>query len=56
MSSFSIEGYAGGPANSFAFSGGIPLRGNCPLRNVAMPANALKYRFLIGEWTTPGSP
>jgi hypothetical protein len=56
MSSFSIEGYAGGAANSYVFSGGIPLRGNCPLRNIAVPANALKYRFLIGEWTTPGSP
>lgn len=55
-SAFSVEGYAGGPANSFAFSGGIPLRGNCPLRNVAVPANALKYRFVVGEWTTLGSP
>jgi hypothetical protein len=55
-SAFSVEGYAGGPGNSYAFSGGIPLRGNCPLRNVAAPANPLKYRFVIGEWTTLGSP
>ncbi|MBI3014179.1 MAG: hypothetical protein HYY65_03725 [Candidatus Tectomicrobia bacterium] len=53
-SSFSIEGYAGGAANSFVFSGGIPLRGNCPLRNVAAPANSLEYRFVIGEWTWLG--
>jgi hypothetical protein len=55
-STFATEGYAGGPANSLVFSGSVPLRGNCPLRNIAAPANALKYRFLIGEWTTLGSP
>jgi hypothetical protein len=55
-STFATEGYAAGAANSLVFSGSIPLRGNCPLRNVAAPANALKYRFLIGEWTTLGSP
>lgn len=53
-SSFSIEGYAGGPAGSYVFGGGVPLRGNCPLRNAAAPANSLEYRFLIGEWTWPG--
>ena len=51
---FSAEGYAGGPANSYVFGGGVALKGNCPLRNNAAPANALEYRFLIGEWTWPG--
>lgn len=51
---FSAEGYAGGPASSYVFGGGVTLRGNCPLRNVAAPAHALEYRFLIGEWTWPG--
>lgn len=51
---FSAEGYAGGPANSYVFGGGVTLKGNCPLRNVAAPANPLEYRFLIGEWTWPG--
>jgi hypothetical protein len=51
---FSAEGYAGGPANSYVFGGGVTLKGNCPLRNIASPANALEYRFLIGEWTWPG--
>ena len=51
---FSAEGYAGEPANSYVFGGGVTLKGNCPLRNVAVPANALEYRFLIGEWTWPG--
>lgn len=54
VSGFSAEGYAGGPANSYVFGGGVTLKGNCPLRNVAAPANALEYRFLIGEWTWPG--
>jgi len=53
-SGFSAEGYAGGPANSFVFGGGVELKGNCPLRNVAAPANPLEYRFVIGEWTWPG--
>ncbi len=53
-SGFSAEGYAGGPANSYVFGGGVTLKGNCPLRNVAAPANPLEYRFLIGEWTWPG--
>ncbi len=53
-SGFSAEGYAGGPANSYVFGGGVTLKGNCPLRNVAAPANALEYRFLIGEWTWAG--
>ncbi len=51
---FSAEGYAGGPANSFVFGGGVTLKGNCSLRNVAAPANPLEYRFLIGEWTWTG--
>ncbi len=51
---FSAEGYAGSPANSFVFTGGVTLKGNCPLRNIAAPGNALEYRFLIGEWTWPG--
>jgi hypothetical protein len=53
-SAFSLEGYAGGPANAYVLGGGVPLRGNCPLRNAANPANALQYRFRIGEWTWPG--
>lgn len=53
-SAFSAEGYAGGAANSFVFGGGILLRGNCPLRNAAVPANSLEYRFRIGEWTWSG--
>ena len=53
-SGFSAEGYAGGPANSFVFGGGVELKGNCPLRNAAAPANALEYRFLIGEWGWSG--
>lgn len=54
ISGFSAEGYAGGSANSYVFGGGVTLKGNCPLRNIAAPANALEYRFLIGEWTWPG--
>jgi hypothetical protein len=59
-SQFSIEGYAGGPASSFVFGdsnyrGGVLLRGNCPLSNIAAPANALQYRFVIGEYDwSPG--
>jgi hypothetical protein len=51
---FSTEGYAGGAANSFVFGGGVTLKGNCPLRNFAAPANPLEYRFRIGEWTWSG--
>ncbi|HMG33973.1 MAG TPA: hypothetical protein VKM94_08550 [Blastocatellia bacterium] len=54
VTGFSAEGYAGGAANSFVFGGGVTLKGNCPLRNAAAPANPLEYRFLIGEWTWPG--
>ena len=53
-SGFSAEGYAGGAANSYVFGGGVTLKGNCPLRNIGAPANALEYRFLIGEWTWSG--
>ncbi len=58
-SAFSPEGYAGGPANSYVFGdanyrGGILLRGNCPLTNIAAPADSLEYRFVIGEWTWLG--
>src|SRR5581483_3839495 len=50
-SSFSIEGYAGDPSNgAFVFGGGVRLRGNCPLQNIATN-NSLEYRFLLGEWT-----
>jgi len=52
-SAFSLEGYAGGPADAYVFGGGVPLRGNCPLRNIAT-GNSLQYRFRIGEWTWPG--
>ncbi|MEG1115635.1 MAG: hypothetical protein RSE46_11430, partial [Janthinobacterium sp.] len=51
---FSAQGYAGGAGASYVFGGGVTLKGNCPLRNSAIPANPLEYRFLIGEWTWPG--
>src|SRR4029450_8748487 len=35
---------------------GVLLRGNCPLTNIAAPANALTYRFVIGEYTWSTSP
>lgn len=44
------EGYAGLPEASYVFNGTPGLSGNCPLKNVAAPANPLKYRFLIAEW------
>ena len=55
-SKFSAEGYAGGPTSSFVFGdanflGGVQLNGNCPLTNIAAPANSLEYRFVIGEYT-----
>lgn len=60
-SQFSTEGYAGGAGSSFVFGdsnyrSGVLLRGNCPLTNIAVPANALQYRFVIGEytWSPPG--
>src|SRR6266436_749723 len=60
-SQFSIEGYAGGAGSSFVFGdsnyrSGVLLRGNCPLTNIAAPANALQYRYVIGEytWSPPG--
>jgi hypothetical protein len=60
-SQFSAEGYAGGAAVSYVFGdmnyrSGVLLRGNCPLVNPAAPANALQYRFVIGEYTWPGTP
>ncbi|HEX7285352.1 MAG TPA: hypothetical protein VF532_04180 [Candidatus Angelobacter sp.] len=63
-SQFSAEGYAGGAGSSFVFGdsnyrSGVLLRGNCPLTNIAAPANALQYRFVIGEYTwstTPDDP
>ncbi len=58
---FSAEGYAGGGNSSFVFGdanyrGGVLLRGNCPLTNIAAPADALQYRFVIGEYTWPTPP
>jgi hypothetical protein len=48
---FSVEGYAGDPSTgAYVFGGGVHLRGNCPLTNVAT-GNPLEYRFQIGEWT-----
>ena len=60
-SKFSAEGYAGGPNSSFVFGdanykGGVLLRGNCPLTNIAAPSNALQYRFVIGEYTWAAPP
>jgi hypothetical protein len=47
---FSVEGYAGGPAEAFVFGGAVLLKGNCPLKNIAT-GNPLEYRFTYGEWT-----
>lgn len=47
---FLVEGYAGTPAQSFVFGGGVTLKGNCPLKNIAT-GNPLEYRFTAGEWT-----
>jgi hypothetical protein len=47
---FLVEGYAGTAAQAFVFGGGVTLKGNCPLRNIAT-GNPLEYRFTIGEWT-----
>jgi hypothetical protein len=60
-SQFSVEGYAGGAADSYVFGdmnyrSGVLLRGNCPLVNPSNTADALQYRFLIGEWTWSGPP
>ncbi|MFZ4878217.1 hypothetical protein ACL9RI_24305 [Janthinobacterium sp. Mn2066] len=54
VAGFSPQGYAGGPAASYVFAGGVTLKGNCPLRNSTIPANPLEYRFLIGEWGWSG--
>ena len=54
LAGFSAQGYAGGAAASYVFAGGATLKGNCPLRNSAIPANPLEYRVLIGEWSWPG--
>jgi hypothetical protein len=55
-SHFSVEGYAGDPSTgAFAFGGGVTLKGNCPLKNIAT-GNPLEYRFQIGEWTWSGTP
>jgi hypothetical protein len=51
---FSAEGYAGGAANSLVFGGSVILKGDCPLRNAAVPGHPLEYRFLIGEWSWQG--
>lgn len=60
-SSFSAEGFAGGPSSSHVFGdanyrAGVLLRGNCPVVDPANPANPLQYRFQIGEHTWSGSP
>ena len=47
---FLVEGYAGTAAQAFVFGGGVTLKGNCPLKNIAT-GNPLEYRFTIGEWT-----
>ena len=48
---FSVEGYAGDPTTeAYVFGGGVHLRGNCPLTNIAT-GHPLEYRFVIGEWT-----
>ncbi len=52
-SMFSTQGYAGGAGSSFVFSGGVPMRGNCPLTSV-VTGNPLQYRFLYGAYTWPG--
>lgn len=63
-SQFSADGYAGGGNSSYVFGdanyrGGVLLRGNCPLTNLASPTHAMQYRFMIGEYTwstTPDDP
>jgi hypothetical protein len=58
---FSVEGYAGTPAEAFVFGelagrGGVLLNGNCPLTDTGT-GHPLEYRFVIGEWTwSPGPP
>jgi hypothetical protein len=47
---FLVEGYAGSSTQAYVFGGGVTLKGNCPLRNIAT-GNPLEYRFTIGEWT-----
>lgn len=47
---FLVEGYAGTPGQAFVFGGGVTLKGNCPLKNIAT-GNPLEYRFTQGEWT-----
>ena len=54
-STFSAEGYAGGAGSSYVFSGGVPMRGNCPLTSI-ITGNPLQYRFLYGAYTWPGGP
>ena len=55
-SHFSVEGYAGDPTTgAYVFAGGVTLKGNCPLTNIAT-GNPLEYRFKIGEWTWSGTP
>ena len=48
------EGYGGTLDGSYTFGGNVALFGNCPFRNNAAPANPLKYRFLIAEWSWVG--
>ena len=47
---FLVEGYAGTGSHAYVFGGGVTLKGNCPLKNIAT-GNPLEYRFTIGEWT-----
>jgi hypothetical protein len=35
----------------YVFGRVSPWKGNCPLRNIGAPANALSSSLLIGEWT-----
>src|SRR5262249_18442110 len=48
---FSAEGYAGGPAHSFVFGGGVALKGNCPLRNNVSADPPCAYRVAL-SWQT----
>jgi hypothetical protein len=54
-SHFTVEGFAGDSSSAYAFAGGVTLKGNCPLVNIAT-GNPLEYRFEIGEWTWSGTP
>ncbi len=52
-STFDSLGYADPAGGAYVFGGSVRLRGNCPLTDVGT-GHALKYRFLVGEYTWTG--